>query len=581
MGALKSSFKSLQGIVYNVSIYSPNVLENTTVHLAPDPVHLRYDRGDIKYTPKKSILCDIRVVTDMDLSVLYSDSPLSNAVEITRASDGKIIFTGYLIPSQWRSDARPGLKTVVLNAVDAIGMLKYRELTNYDRYISTIKDAWWDVFNDIGGFEEDEAINDAPSMDKVNIDSLLPTDHTESQVTGNWPTMETLLDAINKYTNTTTMIWGGVPINANIDTYTNAYFPMDSPEVANMVRDDNVSLEIVPAYSRIEYTPGGGERVTINNIIGNIDADKVELATRHDHFDEDSKTTYAFVWASTYQQSAIKDIQVENVSTNYGTRSNILLYRSYGEKETNGLSKTAYTPVIFDKLTLRNFARHPTFSGQTLVIRALIYISESAPYPTLWSPGLCENNVVNESTDTVTNSHIVLKYFNLTVYPSYVDIREYNQDQPGFYNVVYRFDNLPQGLVSPSINLQDDHVFVKELQVLGNNDVYSLFDSNYSVVDQLDSGFKNPLNIEMPFMPGVGFDYAAHVEYENSPLPTIRQRIRTQYQHPRRLFTCALPFDGFHPFKKVRWKGYKCTIDAADIDLRNDKVTVQILESGL
>jgi len=142
-------------------------------------------------------------------------------------------------------------------------------------------------------------------------------------------------------------------------------------------------------------------------------------------------------------------------------------------------------------------------------------------------------------------------------------------------------------LIEPTIvNDSTGRLFMTQFSLLGGIITSSTFDNDFTVYDQISNDFKNPLNIEMKFMgdAGITMDYKAYVESGTNTSKTLmmqatRQMFKAQYQHPRRLFTCALPLSGFHPYKKVRWSGYKCTIDSADIDLRNDKVTVQLLES--
>lgn len=584
---LTSQFKSRNGILYSVEISSRAIAQNDTFTLAENPAVLRYDRGDTKYATTKSVLCTINVVTDQDWSYLYSDTPFDCSVVINDLTNNTTIFVGYMIPSQWNTDARPGMNRITLNAVDVIGMLKYKDMDNSWRIISTPQAIWETIFTELN-FNEDEMTNTYNGNSKVNVDALLPADHTESISEGNWPTYIDAINAINRYTNTLTMVWGGQPINANIDTYLQNTWWQSSPDIdaSGMIKSDSLSVEIDPAYSKIEYIPDGGEKLYINDIFGGIDVDHIDSNISLSLHVEQEERTFIFRWASLTEQARVKDFLLEPISSNYETRSNILFYGDYRDGDPVADS---FTPVIWNKLTLIPAAKHTVFQGQNLFIEAKIYIGGQGDiYPTYWQVSQRESDTQEPDEsggiDQVRTAHIALKVNGKIIYPQYVDNSNYKDDVPGFYSVRYNFFDLPGGSVEVVfINTSDASVFITDIYALGSYNYRSVFFGSYSVLDSLHDSFKRALSIRMPFMgdDGISRDFNAYTEGDDNRvlMAETRRLFSQQYQRSRRIFTATLDLSGFHPWAKVRWHGHKCTIDAAEIDLRNDNVTAKLLES--
>ena len=584
MATLTSQFKSKNGIVYTVEISSRSITRNATFTLGDTPVVMRYDRGDTKYATYKSMLCTINVVTDQDMSYLYSDTPFDCSVDVYDQTNSKSIFVGYLIPSQWNTDARPGLNRITLNAVDVLGMLKYKDMDNTWRLISTPETIFETIFTEMN-FNEDEIVNTYSGGSKVNVDALLPADHTESISEGNWPTYIDAISAINRYTNTMTMIWGGHPINANIDKYMSDTY-WHSSDASSHVKSDRMSIEIVPAYSKIEYTPLGGEKIYFNDLFEGIDVDHINNDIVQSLHVESESRTFIFKWADPAEQKRVRDFYLEPITSNYETRSNVMFYGEYNDGDPVASS---FTPVIWNKLNIMPAAKHTVFEGQNLFIEAKIYIGGPGDvYPTYWQVSKKENDNQEEDEgggiDKVTTAHIALKVNGRIIYPQYVDNSDFQDDVPGFYNARYNFFDLPSGCVEVVfINTDDASVFITDIHSLGSYSYRSVFFGAYHVTDSLHESFKRALSIEMSFMGDIGVDrdYNAYTEGNDKTdlMAETRYLFRSQYQHCRRIYTATLDIAGFHPFAKVNWKGKKCTIDAAEIDLRNDNVTAQLLES--
>ena len=106
------------------------------------------------------------------------------------------------------------------------------------------------------------------------------------------------------------------------------------------------------------------------------------------------------------------------------------------------------------------------------------------------------------------------------------------------------------------------------------------------IVTVLSNSFDNQMSVDQPFVVGVSSwaNYKGAAYWTGDTYGTaqwaLRNKLATQYAVCRRRFRVSLPVADFALDKLVTFRGYACTIEAADIDLKKDKVTVTLLEGA-
>lgn len=580
MAYWQGQFKSKLGHTYTCSIYDGNLASNKTFTFGPEAAVLSYERGDNKYMPYKAIMCTMDIVTEDDMSTMYSDVPMRNGVTITD-EQGVVWFDGYLIPSEWSNDARPGLKRITVNATDALGMLKYNKLTSAMRYNTTISSMWEYIMESMN---IDDYVNNIGDEGSISSEIFMPENHDEPPYSSAWGTYEDVINAIGTFTNYTTMIWKGMAYIVNVDTYSGSYWQSSIYNSAlNYLQDDNFNVEITPSYSHLRFSPSGGRKVMINDIFKGIDVNQcISKSTTSSKTEDDKQHCQITVVSQASPSSASKDFNIVSPSD---TESNLLLLRSWGEGAAPGGEPM---PIITGSINLKANARHTIFDGQPIYIKCSIMIDSYFP----WVESELESTEQSGDDETkVLGSHIGLKVAGFTIYPDYVqNLRP--DGAIGFYEVIYRFGNMPYGgLVEPVIIPQEKPIYIRSIEVISlSENEYGAYNSNYQELVQINTGFDRILDVNMPIMVGrnheVSAEYRAYVRSGNPELFVRKiNSLRSQYQSPRRLYKATLPLAGFNPFYKVNIGASsslsrKCTIDGARIMLRDDVVSAELLESG-
>lgn len=120
---MTGTFVSIDGLTYTVNVGSAS----GTLILGEDPVHITWAKGDHIFVSLRSRECNIRVKTSVDLSSLYTDSPLGCPVTVYQGTS--CIFYGFLIPQEWDVPFRGICDEVELSAVDALAALKQLRYT--------------------------------------------------------------------------------------------------------------------------------------------------------------------------------------------------------------------------------------------------------------------------------------------------------------------------------------------------------------------------------------------------------------------------------------------------------------------
>lgn len=577
MAYWEGKFRSKNNHLYTCRIYDRTLTENKTFDFGTGAAVLSYERGDNKYMPYKAIMCTMDIVTSEDMSSIYSDVPMHTPVTIIDESS-VIWFDGYLIPSEWRNDARPGLKKITINATDALGMLKYNKLTNAYRQNATLSSLWSSVMESMN-IDEENQVSSIGDAGTVSTEIFLPKDHTEPLYNGAWGTYEDVINAIGIYTNYTTMIWKGVAYCVDIDTFADDYWQSSVDERAeDNIQSNDINVEILPSYSHLMFHPKGGRKIVINNIFDGIDINQCKASsTTTSKNQEETQHCQLSVISQTSPSSASRDFDIVSQTSQ---ESNLVLLRTWSDGAEPGGDPI---PLLTGSINLKPAARHTMFTGQFCYIKCSVMIGDYKP----WVESYLESTAQSEDENpVVTGSHIGLKVAGITILPNYVqNIRP--AGAKGFFEVIYRFSDLPGGLVEPVIIQQSTPIYIRSIEVISlSENEYGAFDNNYQEIVTLNNGFDRNMNIEMPIMVGrnyeVSAEYLAYVRSGNAE--TFEKKIHAlseQYRHPRRLYSAALPLAGFNPFYKVNFGNRKCTIDGARIILRDDIAEAEFLESGL
>lgn len=590
MAYWQGQFKSKQGHTYTCRIYDRNISYNKTFLFGAESVTLSYQRGETKYVPYKAIMCTMDILTSDDMSTVYSDVPMSNGVTITDEND-VIWFDGYLIPSEWKNDAAPGIKHITLTATDALGMLKYRKLYPEFRWNYTLQTLWTDVME---AMNVDNHSTDLSGEGSVSTETFLPDDHTEPQYSDAFGSYEDIINAIGTLTNQMTMIWKGTAYCQNIDTYSSSYWQSSIYSRAeNNLLNDNFMVEIVPSYSRIAFRPTGGRKIYIEDILGHVNTDQCKIlhtATYSNATETTTATQHCMISivSGDSPDTASRDFTIQSSGI---TSSNLILMQTWGE---GVVASGDYVPLITGQIRMKSNAMHTVISGRSLYIRCSLMINNMRP----WAKSDPESTSQNEESGFVAGSHFGIRISGSLHYPTRVDILT-PSDATGFIDVLYTFETRSNGMLEPVLITQgQDEVYLRSIHLESStNNQYSTYDDHYQELHLLNSSFDRILDVEMPFMTGTRTDATSsfgitpeYKAYVNGGLTATATRLKSQYmeqyRHPRRLYMVTLPLSGFHPFYKVNigtssTTSRKCTIDGAVIRLRDDSVDAELLESGV
>lgn len=117
-------FADINGSRYKVTIGN----ETGTLTMGSDPVHIVWEQQDHLFVGLRSASCQIRILTNTDLSSLYTDNPLGTVVKVeTLDAEDDVdtcCFFGYLVPQEWDAPYSGLNDEVELMAVDALAALK-------------------------------------------------------------------------------------------------------------------------------------------------------------------------------------------------------------------------------------------------------------------------------------------------------------------------------------------------------------------------------------------------------------------------------------------------------------------------
>lgn len=241
-------FKSIKGVTYRVQIGS----STGSITFASDPVHISWSRSTNIYSPVKTTEASIRILSDSDISYLYTDDPLGTSVTISKGST--VVFKGYLIPQEWDAPNRGIKDQIELGAVDALSALKNvpytRVMASQTQMLTPAS-----ILNraaQIAGVSI-ASINSLPWNEAlINEDVFLPQFHDESVHSNQRMTWGTVLEALGTYLKVSFTMHNGQIVFEDIDTVLSNYRSEDLLS-RSAGTDERKSIEPSKSYIQVNY----------------------------------------------------------------------------------------------------------------------------------------------------------------------------------------------------------------------------------------------------------------------------------------------------------------------------------------
>lgn len=568
----KSTFKSLNGETYLVSIEDSTLEADQTFVLGAQAVEIQIEKGEHKYAPLKSRGATIHVADSQDMSTIYSEL-WDRKVTVTRTRDSVVVFDGWVVPAQWSQNARLGVNEYTIEAQDSIGKLghvKYtmtnaasgRQLVTYAAVMSRaatlvgltadVPSEWADI--------------------TISEDAFLPDDWTLDNSDRDWMTWGEIVEAMCLSTGTSVTIDDDVLKVYDLDDLQTAWVT-DAEEHA---QDMTMTMEVVPAVSRVECKPTLGKKVWLNDPLSD---DRVWFGWKGQdpetlimsYVTDDGRRVYY------YPASGHKDItNYDDVITRYYVEDDADNSHKLGQgaKATNVIF--GILPSVVPTWDVRSLHTNATPLPVSLHVKMSLFCNvtnQSTTYPREW---------LESEGDEIQNTALQLRVGNTVLQPSAM-ATEWESAHKGFFDVDYQFAAVPQGQISLEWKSSTEKWFVKAIKVQA--EVHDE-ETVQKIVTVISTSFDNQMSVDQPFVVGVSAwaNYKGAAYWTGDTYGTahwvLRDKLATQYAVCRRRFRVTLPVDGFALDKLVTMRGRVCTIEAADIDLKMDKVMVTLLEGA-
>lgn len=555
-----------------VSIEDSTLEADQTFTLGAQAVEIQIERGEHKYAPLKSKGATIHVADSQDMSTVYSEL-WDRKVTVTRTRDSVVVFDGWVVPAQWAQDVRLGVNEYTIEAQDSIGKLSHVKYTMVSaangRQVVTYAAVMSRAATLVG------LTADVPSeWSDIDIseDAFLPDDWTLDNSDKDWMTWGEIVEAMCLSTGTSVTIDDDTLKVYDLDDLQTAWVT-DAEEHA---QDMTMTMEVVPAVSRVECKPTLGKKVWLNDPLSD---DRVWFGWRGQdpetlimsYVDDDGRRVYY------YPASGHKDItNYDDVITRYYVEDDADNSHKLGQgaKATNVIF--GILPDVVPTWDVRSLHTNATPLPVSLHVKMSLFCNvtnQSTTYPREW---------LSSEGDEIENTALQLRVGNTVMQPSTMTT-EWESAHKGFFDVNYSFAAVPQGQISLEWKSRTEKWFVKAIKVQA--EVHDE-ETVQKIVTVLSSSFDNQMAVDQPFVVGVSSwaNYKGAAYYSSDTYGTaqwaLRNKLAAQYAVCRRRFRVTLPVDGFAMDKLVTMRGKVCTIEAADVDLRMDKVTVTLLEGA-
>ena len=568
----QSSFKSLNGETYLVSIEDSTLEANQSFELGVRAVEISIERGEHKYAPLKSRSCTIHVVSSVDMSSIYSEL-WDRRVSVSRVSDSARIFDGWVVPAQWAQDVHLGVNEYTIEAQDSIGKLAHVKYTMASaasgRQVVTYAQVLIRAATLIG-------LNGGAPLEwsdiSISEDAFLPDDWTKDNSDDDWMTWGEIVEAMCLSTGTAVMIEGGYLQIFDLDDLQTAWVT-DAEELA---QDMTLTMEVVPAVSRVECKPTLGKKVWLNDPLSD---DRVWFGWRGQdpeslimsYVSDDGRRVYY------YPASGHKDLtNYDDVVTRYYVEDDADNSHKLGQgaKATNVIF--GILPSVVPTWDVRALHTNATPLPVSLHVKMSLFCNvqdQSTTYPREW---------LESEGDELQSTALQLRVGNTVLQPSAM-ATEWESAHKGFFDVDYQFAAVPQGQMSLEWKSTSEKWFVKAIKVQA--EVHDE-ETVQKIVTVLSSSFDNQMSVDQPFVVGVysWANYKGAAYWTGDTYGTaqwaLRNKLAAQYAVCRRRYRVTLPVTGFALNKLVTMRGKVCTIEAAEMNLKMDKVTVTLLEGA-
>lgn len=570
-----SQFKSLDGETYLVSIEDSTLEADQGFVLGAQAVELQCEKGKHKYVPMKSMGATIHIADSQDMSTVYSEL-WDRKVTVTRTRDSFVVFEGWVVPAQWAQDVHLGVNEYTIEAQDGLGKLSHVRYTMVNaatgRQIVTYESVMTRAAALVGLTAD--VPTDWSDVD-ISEDSFLPDDWTLDNSDDDWMTWGEIVEAICLSTGTAVTIEDGVLKVYDLDDLSTAWVT-DAEEHA---QDMTLTMEIVPAVSRVTCKPTLGKKVWLNDPLSD---DRVWFGYKG----QDPKTLI-MAWVTDdgkrcfyYPASGHKDLtNYDDVVTRYYIEDNdesVTHDVGQGAKASNVIC--GFVPTLEPTWDVRSLHANAFTDIMTLCVKMSMFCNmndQSTRYPREW----------NESEgDEVEASALQLRVGNTVLQPNTMHT-EWESAHKGFFDVEYQFAYVPQGPMVLEWKSRTEKWFVKGISAY-IKDPAATSEFSERLVHTLTNSFDNSLSVDMPFVAAgrTWADYkgaAMCIVSGDYPYETaLLDKLVAQYAVCRRRFRVTLPLSGFAMDKLVTMRGKVCTIEAADVDLKRGVVTVTLLEGA-
>lgn len=549
-----------------------------TLTMAADPVHISWKSGDHIYVPVRSVSASIRILTDTPLTQLYASGPLD--IPVTISNETECIFDGYIIPQEWQSPCDGCLDEIEIVAVDKLTALK-----NVRYVLSNPEDRpryrWIPSLvtraASIAGITNIDIARDFDDMQyEVDEFAFVADDLAASIYSDERNTWFDILEGLGTFFRHTFMMVGDTLHVFSIDEFLNHEYPkiIDAGEagVGN-------TIEIKPAYSSIKVNYGSSDMYYNWEAFQrlNIDTDWYDptYVVRPSY-----ESTYRMTVSNYYKcrdwvgcgetLNDMPDAKVLVHTKNYEYISSEMITR-WGLREDWCIAGPCHLRVkarrelssqFFHKMTVEAYAGTMTTDGKKV----------------------CSVYSKDFDTSFAANNPIKLIYSDGsidTTYNRYYEAGELKDSwhaAPGFQTATFELWNgkkgeidifIPEGWFVKSIKIEPSSPYEVSKPPYDEKNVVVLSDS---FADQLeiDSLFKNM---------NVGLYGIAMSPYEDK-YPYINTE---QFSVPRMVLNTTIhtsTFEGFiKPYSTPLIQNV-CIADAADIDLREEKVTISLHETS-
>lgn len=630
MGKYSAQFTSIKGVTYTLEI-AAEWLQDKTLVLDVDPVHLVVSEAKTKFPGLRTTECEINVLSDDPMTELYNEDIMTVTVMLKHGDE--VDFVGFLETSEWEMPCAPGMiEAKQLVAVDALSVFLKKNCydRSYTRMINIMEEVKAEmnallpvniVFEgELLATEEEELTGNSIYQSFVNIDSLQPADLYESHdVDGNWMKWGEIIDEFAKATGSTIMLNGthikAYYVDREPNEWCNELHPMET-----RLTNTEMSIKMVGSARRIEQ-----EIKTLRNVDDPDVVDSTYARVKNDAGDWALGKAVLYHYAEGFEKYW-DEAYPWPINDNPHIQPVCAISESDDETKLDPESKSTWIVGIEAvSKPARIYPDHRTDGGCKLIIKADIHINFYKPndahdpkwvgVPRIWEPSAVVSNH-KSSSQYYDESPIFLKFDRFNVHPyliryeetgKIIDLDEYRftTENNTWYTMYFYFD-VPANFLAASghkLNIRVSspdlgryaqfptsqfhgtigYTFAKNIRIVGPGyDADKLaktpsFENKTLRVEASGTEFGQVMRFDCKMCNEpwyAGYINAVGIYLNRDPL----QQLANQYRVPHQQWTGTADDEGFDPTKKVWCRGSLCTQIASDRNLRDSEVTATVMD---